>query len=68
MRKCLRCNAEMVENLEIRTNDAMGVIIGEKGIFKASLGKIVAAVCPECGYLETYIEDTEKLKKSQKGR
>ncbi len=64
MRKCLRCNAEMVENLEIRTNDAMGISVGEKGLFKGSFGKIVAAVCSECGYLETYIDDTEKLKKS----
>ncbi len=65
MRKCLRCNAEMVENLEIRTNDAMGISVGEKGIFKGSLGRIVAAACSECGYLETYIKDTEKLKKTK---
>ncbi len=55
----------MIENLEIRTNDAMGISIGEKGIFKGSFGRIAAAACPQCGYLETYIKDTEKLKKSK---
>ncbi len=66
MRKCLRCSTEMIENLEIRTNEAFGITLGEKGLFKGSLGRIRAAVCPECGYLETYIEDTDKLKKSLK--
>ncbi len=66
MRKCLRCHTEMIEKLEIRTNDAMGLSVGEKGLFKGVFGKIVAAVCPECGYLETYIEDTYKLKKAFK--
>ena len=63
MRPCLRCNAEMIENLEVKTNDAMGVCIGEKGLFKGSFGKITAAVCPECGYVEVYMVDTEKIKK-----
>ncbi len=63
MRKCLRCNSEMVENLELRTNDAIGVTVGERGLFKGSLGKLSAAVCPECGYIEAYIDDTSKLKK-----
>ncbi len=62
MRKCLRCNAEMVEGLEIKTTDALGLSIGEKGLFKASIGKIAGAVCAECGYVETYITNTEKLK------
>ncbi len=65
MRKCLRCNAEMIENLTVRTNDAMGISIGEKGIFKGSFGKVVAAACPVCGYVETYLENTEKLKNSK---
>ncbi len=62
MRKCIRCNTEMIENLVVNTTDAMGLSIGEKGLFKKSLGKVSAAVCPECGYLETYIDNTEKLK------
>ncbi len=62
MRKCLRCNAVMVEGLEIKTNDALGLTIGQKGLFKAPIGKLIGAACPECGYVETYIENTEKLK------
>ncbi len=66
MRKCLRCEAQMIEGLEIKTNDALAINIGEKGFFKGSLAKVVAAVCPECGYVETYVEDTEKIKNSIK--
>ena len=63
MRKCLRCNQEMIENLEITvSNGAYGINVTEKGLFKKPLGKIKSAVCPECGYLETYIEDTTKIK------
>ena len=32
-------------------------------IFKDNLGKVHASVCPECGYLEFYLEDTAKIKK-----
>lgn len=63
MRKCLRCEETMVENLEIFvTNGAYGIDVREKGIFKGSLGKIKCAVCPKCGYTENYIENTENIK------
>ena len=63
MRKCIRCNQDMIENLEINvSNGAYGINVLEKGVFKKSLGKIKCAVCPKCGYLETYIDDTTKLK------
>ena len=64
MRKCLRCEREMVEDLTVMvTNGGYGVDVRQKGIFKGSLGKIKCAVCPECGYTETYIENTENIKK-----
>ena len=64
MRKCLRCETAMVENLEVMvTNGGYGVDIREKGMFKKSLGKIKCAVCPECGYTETYIENTQGIRK-----
>ena len=64
MRKCLRCETEMIENLEIMvSNGGYGIDVREKGIFKSSIGKIKCAVCPECGYTETYIENIDKIKK-----
>jgi len=63
MRKCIRCNQNMLENLEINvSNGGYGIDIREKGLFKNSLGRIKCAVCPECGYLETYIDDVTKIK------
>ena len=63
MRKCLRCEKEMVENLEIMvSNGGYGIDIREKGMFKSAIEKIKCAVCPECGYTETYVENTKKIK------
>lgn len=64
MRKCIRCEATMVEDLNVTvTNGGYGVDVREKGVFKTSLGKIKCAVCPECGYTETYIENPDTIKK-----
>ena len=52
----------MKEGLVLMTADAHAVDVREKGLFKGSLGKVAAAVCPECGYLEPYLENTEKLR------
>ena len=69
MRKCLRCENEMVENLEVMvSNGAYGVEVREKGLLKCSLSKLKCAVCPQCGYTETYIEDTEKIKQLVKNK
>ena len=62
MRKCLRCENEMVENLEVMVSNG-GYGIDVKGMFKNAIGKIKCAVCPECGYTENYIENTDKIKK-----
>ena len=64
MRKCLRCETTMVEDLTVMvTNGGYGVEVREKGMFKASLGQIKCAVCPECGYTETYIDNPENIRK-----
>ena len=64
MRKCLRCQDEMVENLVIFVSSGeYGIDVREKGIFKGSLGKIKAAVCPSCGLVEPYLEDLSKIQK-----
>ena len=64
MRKCIRCDVEMIEDLDVKVEGvAYDLKVTEQGIFKNNLGKIKCAVCPKCGYTETYIEDTSKIKK-----
>ena len=63
MRQCIRCGAEMTENLIIRqTGDGMGLTITTAGFFPKKIGKTKAAVCPECGEISVYLEDTDRLK------
>lgn len=63
MRKCFRCNVEMVENLDVKVEGgAYGLKATQQGVFKDNLGKFKCAVCPECGYTEIYIQDTNKIK------
>lgn len=63
MRNCPRCNTTMVEDLELRTNDGLGICVSQKGLFGSVVGKVSCAVCPECGYTESYLENTDKVKK-----
>ena len=64
MRMCIRCEGEMRENYDVKVEGgAYGLKITKPGIFKDNLGKVHVAVCPECGYLEFYLEDTTKMKK-----
>ena len=64
MRKCLRCATDMVEQLDVMvTSGGYGVDVREHGIFKQSLGKLKCAVCPSCGYAETYLDNPENIRK-----
>ena len=64
MRKCIRCNIEMIEDLDVKVEgSAYGLKVTQQGVFKDNLGKINCAVCPKCGYIETYLQDTTKIKK-----
>ena len=50
MRKCLRCDTEMIENLDVKVEGgAYGIKVTQQGIFKDNLGKLKCAVCPNCG-------------------
>ena len=41
MRKCLRCNAEMIEDLDVKVEGgAYGLKVTQQGIFKESLVKL----------------------------
>ena len=63
MRKCLRCESAMIEDLEMKVSyGGYGVVVKENGLFKSALGEIVCAVCPQCGYIETYINNTYDIK------
>ncbi len=54
----------MVEDLNVMvSNGGYAVDVREKGIFKGALGKLKCAVCPQCGYVETYIDNPEAVKK-----
>lgn len=64
MRKCLRCETTMVETLDLKVSyGGYGIDIRKPGLFKSALEEVKCAVCPECGYVETYIENTDKIKK-----
>ena len=64
MRECLRCETTMVEDLAVMvTTGGYGIDVREQGVFKFPLGKIKCAVCPKCGYTETYIDNPESIKK-----
>lgn len=66
-RRCIRCNVEMIENIDIKVEGgAYGIKVTQQGLFKDNLGKVQCAICPECGYMETYIQDTNKVKKALK--
>lgn len=62
MRECIRCKTEMVEDLNIRDSGQFtSIIIHTQGVFGKTLGKVKAAVCPSCGEISIYLEDTDKL-------
>ena len=48
MRKCVRCECDMVANYDVKVEGgAYGLKITKPGLFKSSLGKIRVAVCPK---------------------
>ncbi len=73
MRRCIRCDVEMVEDLEIRDSmhcDMLRVTRpGTTGMLpKNRFGDIKAAVCPQCGYIETYLSRLDKIQQYKKNR
>ena len=66
MRKCIRCDIEMLEGLDIVEPmhcSMLKVIRPEtSGIIpKNNFGNIKAAVCPECGYVELYLSRLDRI-------
>ena len=67
MRMCIRCNTEMLEGLDIRAtmnSDKLRVTRPETSgmLPKNYFGELKAAVCPQCGEVET---DRARLDKIQ---
>lgn len=71
MRECIRCKADMIENLDIRDSfsgselkvtrpDTQGTMP------KNNFGSIKVAVCPKCDYIETYLSRLDKIQKEIK--
>lgn len=63
MRKCIRCNSEMEEELEIKVDmQGYGISVTRKGIFGKKIVKPQIAVCPRCGEISFFIKDINVLK------
>lgn len=62
MRKCIRCGSEMVTNLDVKVDaQGYGIKITKSGVFDATIQKPKVAVCPSCGEISLYIQDTSKI-------
>ncbi len=66
MRNCIRCQAEMIEECDLKVEGAgYGLTISNNTnrIFADRIGKPSIAICPECGEISMYLKNTDKLKK-----
>ncbi|HBD65377.1 MAG TPA: nucleic acid-binding protein [Clostridiales bacterium] len=64
MRKCARCQTEMVENCSIKVEGAgYGVVmaIDDKHLFSKRIGKPKVAICPDCCEVSIYVENVKNL-------
>lgn len=66
MRKCYRCNSEMLECYGLKicsfTAGIAPVLLSKgQGILSEDLGKIKVAVCPKCGEISLYTDNYKVL-------
>lgn len=67
MRKCLRCQSEMIEDHGLKIENILMAGVASvrlsrgQGVTSDSLEKIKAAVCPVCGEVSLYIEKLDKI-------
>jgi ribosomal protein L32 len=63
MRKCMRCQTEMIENCDIKIEGGGNGIVIASGtkVFASRLGKPKVTICPNCGEVSLYIDNVEKL-------
>ena len=64
MRKCVKCGKVMVSDLRLKVNGGgYGIVVRVDEKQKATIiDDVKVAVCPECGYIEMYLEDLTNLK------
>lgn len=66
MRKCHRCGEEMKEDYGLKISSFIAgiapVILSKgQGVLSDELGKVKAAVCPNCGEISLYTENKKVL-------
>ena len=65
MRNCIRCGSEMKEHCSIKVQGGgYGIVLStnENKLFGDRIGQPKVAICPECGEVSIYIENTDKIK------
>lgn len=67
MIKCIKCKSQMVENVKLRAEGFLDEHSADLKIKKGTwpyrkLSDINCTVCPECGYIELYADNTEAIK------
>jgi len=64
VRKCIRCGADMVEDVAVRNEGyAYGLnVTTDSKWFPRRISKVKAAVCPECGEVSLFIDPKEMEK------
>ena len=66
MRKCIRCGTEMKGNCGIKVQGGgYGIVLtdDENKLFGGRMGSPKVAICPNCGEVSIYLENTSKLNK-----
>ncbi|MCR1900096.1 nucleic acid-binding protein [Irregularibacter muris] len=64
MRECLRCKTKMIENCSIKVEGGgYGIVMAtdDKRLFANRIGKPKVAICPNCGEVSIYVENTKNL-------
>ena len=67
MRKCIRCQSEMIGGYGLKvqnvfTGVAQVALSKSTSVLSDPIEKVKVAVCPCCGEISIYVENTDKLK------
>ncbi|WP_195268988.1 nucleic acid-binding protein [Eubacterium sp. 1001713B170207_170306_E7] len=60
MRICPHCQYEMSESFDIKIGSSGdGLKVTKEGIFGETIGKPKVAVCPKCGEVSIYLDESD---------